>query len=106
MKVRPRRTEGSLKATAPLMPRNVTSTKVAEAKAALERGEFDAAFILSAEAQAELPEDSEARELYAVIHLAKAIRISNHAREARRLDLPHRESAYEREFQHGQKCAH
>jgi tetratricopeptide (TPR) repeat protein len=77
----------------------VTSTKVAEAKAALERGEFDTAFRLSAEAQAELPEDPEARELYAVIHLARAIRLSDHAREARRLDLLHREIEYDVEFQ-------
>ena len=87
------------------MPRNVTLTKVAEAKAALERGEFDAAFRLSAEAQAELPEDPEARELYAVIHLAKAIRLSDHAREARRLDLPHREIDYDVEFQDSPEVA-
>ncbi len=87
------------------MPRNVTLTKVAEAKAALERGEFDAAFRLSAEAQAELPEDPEARELYAVIHLAKAIRLSDHAREARRLDLLHREIDYDVEFQDSPEVA-
>src|SRR5438309_10662624 len=99
MKVRPRRTEGSLKATAPLMPRNVTLTKVAEAKAALERGEFDAAFRLSAEAQAGLPEDPEARELYAVIHLAEAIRLSDHAREGCRVGFVDRGVAYGVAFQ-------
>jgi len=83
----------------------VTSTKVDEAKAALERGEFDAAFRLSEQAQAEEPEDPAARELYAVIHLARAIRLSDHAREARRQDLLRREIDYDEEFQDSPEVA-
>jgi tetratricopeptide (TPR) repeat protein len=83
----------------------VTSTKVDEAKAALERGEFDTAFRLSEEAQAEAPEDPAARELYAVIHLARAIRLSDRAREARRQDLLRREIDYDEEFQDSPEVA-
>ncbi len=83
----------------------MTSTKVDEAKAALERGEFDAAFRLSEEAQAETPEDPAARELYAVIHLARAIRLSDRAREARRQDLLRREIDYDEEFQDSPEVA-
>ena len=84
---------------------DVTSTKVDEAKAALERGDFDAAFRLSEEAQTEQPEDSAAREMYAVIHLARAIRLSDRAREARRQDLLRREIDYDEEFQDSPEVA-
>ena len=84
---------------------DVTSTKVDEAKAALERGDFDAAFRLSEEAQTEEPEDSAAREMYAVIHLARAIRLSDRAREARRQDLLRREIDYDEEFQDSPEVA-
>ena len=83
----------------------MTSTKVDEAKAALERGEFDTAFRLSEEAQTEGPEDPAARELYAVIHLARAIRLSDRAREARRQDLLRREIDYDEEFQDSPEVA-
>jgi len=83
----------------------VTSTKVDEAKAALERGEFDEAFRLSEEAQTEGPDDPAARELYAVIHLARAIRLSDRAREARRQDLLRREIDFDEEFQDGPEVA-
>jgi len=83
----------------------VTSTKVDEAKAALERGEFDEAFRLSEEAQSEGPDDPAARELYAVIHLARAIRLSDRAREARRQDLLHREIEFDEEFQDSPEVA-
>ena len=83
----------------------MTSTKVEEAKAALERGEFDTAFRLSEEAQMEAPEDPAARELYAVIHLARAIRLSDRAREARRQDLLRREIDYDEEFQDSPEVA-
>ncbi len=46
----------------------------------------------------EQPNDPEARELYAVVHLARAIRLSDKAREARREDLLRREIDYEEEF--------
>ena len=84
---------------------DVASTKVDEAKAALERGDFDAAFRLSEEAQTEQPEDSAAREMYAVIHLARAIRLSDRAREARRQDLLRREIDYDEEFQDSPEVA-
>src|SRR6267378_3956213 len=65
----------------------MAQTKFDEAKAALERGAFEEALHLSEAAQSERPEDPQARELYAVTHLAKAIRLSEKAREARRTDL-------------------
>ena len=76
-----------------------------EAKAALERGEFDEAFRLSEEAQTEGPDDPAARELYAVIHLARAIRLSDRAREARRQELLRREIDFDEEFQDGPEVA-
>jgi tetratricopeptide (TPR) repeat protein len=77
----------------------MASTKVEEAKAALDRGEFDTAFRLAEEAQTERPDDPVAQELYAVTHLARAIRLSDRAREARRQDLLRREIEYDEEFQ-------
>ena len=76
-----------------------------EAKAALERGEFDEAFRLSEEAQTEGPDDPAARELYAVVDLARAIRLSDRAREARRQDLLRREIDFDEEFQDGPEVA-
>jgi tetratricopeptide (TPR) repeat protein len=77
----------------------VTKTKVGEAKEALERGEFERGLRLVEEAQAERPDDLEIRELYTTTHLARAIRLSDAAREARRLDLQRREIEYDQEFQ-------
>jgi tetratricopeptide (TPR) repeat protein len=77
----------------------MAQTKFEEAKAALERGAFEEALHLSEAAQSERPEDPQARELYAVTHLAKAIRLSDKAREARRTDLLRREIDYDVEFQ-------
>jgi tetratricopeptide (TPR) repeat protein len=77
----------------------MAQTKFEEAKAALERGAFEEALHLSEAAQSEQPEDPQARELYAVTHLAKAIRLSDKAREARRTDLLRREIDYDVEFQ-------
>lgn len=84
----------------------VTPTKLDEAKAALERGEFDRALRLVEEAQAAEPEEPQARELYAVTHLAKAIRLSDTAREARRQDLLRREIDYDQEFEDSPEVAH
>jgi len=77
----------------------MAQTKFDEAKAALERGAFEEALHLSEAAQSERPEDPQARELYVVTHLAKAIRLSEKAREARRTDLLRREIDYDVEFQ-------
>lgn len=75
------------------------STKADEAKAALERGEFDRALQLTEEAHAETPDEPAIKELYASTHLARAIRLSDEARESRRKDLIRREIEYEVEFE-------
>ncbi|TMA08356.1 MAG: tetratricopeptide repeat protein [Methanobacteriota archaeon] len=77
----------------------VPTTKTDEAKAALEKGDFDKAMGLVEAALSEQPDDPSARELYAVTHLARAIRLSDKAREARRTDLLRREIDYDQEFQ-------
>lgn len=93
-----RRRTGSLKRPASLdFPADVL-TKLEEAKSALERGEFEQARRFAAEARAERPDDPEIRELFAVTHLARAIRLSDAAREGRRLDLIRREIDYDVEF--------
>ena len=81
-------------------------TKYDEAKAALERGEFERALALSEEAQAERPEDADVREMYVVTHLARAIRLSERAREARRQDLVRRQIDYDQEFHDSPEVAH
>lgn len=75
------------------------ATNLDEAKAALERGEFERALELAAIARSERPDDPEVRELYASTHLAKAIRLSDRAREARRMDLIRRQIDYDVEFE-------
>jgi tetratricopeptide (TPR) repeat protein len=77
----------------------VTPEKLDQAREALEQGKFDQALRLIAEAQAERPDDADVRGLFAATHLARAIRLSNEAREARRQELRHREIEYEQEFQ-------
>jgi tetratricopeptide (TPR) repeat protein len=69
------------------------------AKEALEAGRFEEALRLIGEARAERPDDIEVRDLFAAVHLGRAIRLSNAAREARRLDLLRREIEYEEEFE-------
>ncbi|TLZ92731.1 MAG: tetratricopeptide repeat protein, partial [Methanobacteriota archaeon] len=76
----------------------MTTTKTDEAKAALEKGDFDKAMGLVEAALSEQPDDPSARELYAITHLARAIRLSDKAREARRTDLLRREIDYDQEF--------
>src|SRR6267143_479063 len=83
----------------------VTPTKVEEAKGALERGEFDQALRLPEEARAEQPDNPEARDLFVVTHLGTAIRLSEKARETRRLDLLRRLIEYEEEFQDSPEVA-
>src|SRR3989442_8011907 len=77
----------------------VAPTKVEEANAALDQGEFERGLRLIEEAEAEQPDDPAARELYVVTHLARAIRLSDKAREARRADLLRRKIEYDVEFQ-------
>src|SRR5205809_5421428 len=82
-----------------MVPPAVSPTKLDEAKAALERGAFDEALRLIEVANAETPDDTETRELYAVTHLAKAIRLSEEARKARQAALGQRKIEYEEELQ-------
>ncbi len=93
------RKTGTLKRTVFMVPPAVSPTKLDEAKAALERGAFDEALRLIEVAKAETPDDTETRELYAVTHLAKAIRLSEEARKARQAALGQRKIEYEEEFQ-------
>ena len=90
---------GTLKRTAALTHPIDVPSKLDEAKAALESGAFERALSLSEEAYDEHPEDAEIRELFAATHLARAIRLSEKAREARRLDLIRRAIDYDVEFQ-------
>ena len=76
----------------------VSPSKGEEAKAAIERGEFELALRLVEEAASETPDDPAVRELYAVTHLGRAIRLSDRAREARRQDLIRRHIDYDVEF--------
>src|SRR5438552_7326414 len=82
-----------------MVPPAVSPTKLDEAKAALERGAFDEALRLIEVANAETPDDTETRELDAVTHHAKAIRLSEEARKARQAALGQRKIEYEEEFQ-------
>ena len=93
------RETGTLKRTAFMVPPAVSPTKLDEAKAALERGAFEEALRLIEVANSETPDDTETRELYAVTHLAKAIRLSEEARKARQAALGQRKIEYEEEFQ-------
>src|SRR5919197_3775355 len=79
--------------------RAVTAETLSRAREALERGRFEEALRLVEAARSEAPEDPEIRDLYASTHLARAIRLSDAARESRRLDLGRREIEYEEEFQ-------
>lgn len=83
----------------------MSTAKFDEAKEALERGDFEQGFRLIAEAREERPEDPAIRELYVTTHLAKAIRLSDAARDARRLDLKQRQVGYEEEFQDAPEVA-
>jgi len=82
-----------------MVPEAVASSKFDEAKAALERGAFDEALRLLDVAHAEDPDDAQTRELYAVTHLAKAIRLSEKARQARQAAIERRAIEYDQEFQ-------
>ena len=94
------RREGTLKSTAGLnLLIALTSTKLDDLKEALKAGEFDRSLHLAEEANAESPDNPEVRELYAVTHLAAAIRLSDAAREARRLELIRRDIDYDVEFE-------
>lgn len=76
----------------------MTTAALEEAKAALDRGDFEGALALMKAAYDASPADPDVRELYAAVHLARAIRIADRAREARRQDLLRRQIDYDVEF--------
>ncbi len=72
---------------------------IAEAQAALEASHPDEARALVDRAYREHPEDARVRELYMALHLARAIRLSAHAREMRREDIARREIPVDTDFE-------
>ncbi len=72
---------------------------LAPVKEALERSAPDEARQLVDRIYREHPEDPQVREAYASLHLARAIRLSSHAREMRRQDIAARDIPYDTEFQ-------
>lgn len=76
----------------------MTTAALEEAKAALDRGDFERALALTKDAHEATPDDPDVRELFSAVHLARAIRLADHAREARRLDLIRRQVPYDIEF--------
>ncbi len=75
------------------------------ARAALEAGRPDEARDLADRAFREHPDDPGARELYSVLHLARAVRLSARAREMRREEMQRREIPYDTEFEDGPEVA-
>ncbi len=72
---------------------------LSQVKAALERSRADEARALIDRAIQERPDDAEVREMYASLHLARAIRLASEAREARRADIVRRSIPYDTEFE-------
>ncbi len=70
-----------------------------EARAALEAGRTEDARTLVDRAYQEHPEDERVREMYAALHLARAIRLAARARELRREDILRRDIPYDTEFE-------
>ena len=97
---------GTLKPDVPLSRRgNVGDDAIDRAKEALERGDAEAARAHVDRAFAETPDEPEVRELYASLHLARAIRLAAVAREARRQDIVSRDIPYDEEFQDSPEVA-
>lgn len=69
------------------------------AAAALEGGDPERARALVDRAIEAHPDDPRVRELYTALHLARAVRLSAQAREARRQDVVRRAIPYEEEFE-------
>ncbi len=69
-----------------------------EARAAAERGDTAKALEVAARAYAASPDDVGVRELYAALAVARGIRLSAAAREARRHDIVRRDIGYDEEF--------
>lgn len=75
------------------------------ARAALERGEPERARELADRAFAEDPADREVIELYALLHLARAVRLATAAREARRQDIVRRDIPFDEPFEDSPEVA-
>lgn len=69
------------------------------AKAALERSQPDEARALVDQAYRDHPEDRDVKEMYASLHLARAIRLSSRARDLRRRNIVARNIPYDVEFE-------
>ncbi len=78
---------------------------LAPAKAALERSQPDEARALVDRAFRDHPDDASVREMYAALHLARAIRLSSRARDLRRQDIVARDIPYETEFEDSPEVA-
>lgn|GEM_PF-1896015 len=97
---------GTLKSAAPLSrATDVADDLYERARQALDRGDAEAARALIDDAFAQKPEDADVRELYASLHLARAIRTAAAAREARRQDIVRRDIPYDQEFQDSPEVA-
>lgn len=75
------------------------------ARAALEGGQPERARELADRAFAQDPADREVVELYALLHLARAVRLAAAAREARRQDIVRRDIPYDEAFEDGPDVA-
>ena len=78
---------------------------LAPVKEALERSKPDEARDLVDKAYREHPDDAGVREMFAALHLARAIRLSSRARDLRRRDIVHREIPYDVEFEDSAEVA-
>lgn len=76
-----------------------------QARKALDRGDAEAARAFIDQAFAQTPGDADVRELYASLHLARAIRMAAIARETRRQDVVRRDIPYDQEFQDSPEVA-
>lgn len=93
---------GTLKSAVPFSSGiNVAEDLCSRARQALDRGDAEGARGLIDKAYEADPSDADVRELYASLHLARAIRMAAAAREARRQDIVQRDIAYEQEFEDG-----
>ncbi len=77
----------------------MTDDFLGPARAALERSQPDEARALVDRAYRDHPEDPGVREMYASLHLARAIRLSSRARDLRRQAIVARNIPYEVEFE-------
>ena len=83
----------------------MTDDVLAPVKEALERSAPDEARDRVDRVIREHPDDPRVREMYAALHLARAIRLSSRARELRRQDIVARDIPYEVEFEDSPEVA-